>query len=186
MESLSIVLDRTRNWLRDFVIGLNLCPFAKLPYSTNRIRYRVYDGNIMEELLAFIYAEIEFLDSTLVDDIETTLVIIPNMLQDFEEFLSMVHLSEMILVDLKLEGIIQIASFHPEYQFADSRIEDITNYTNRSPYPMIHLLREDSVEAAIRSHGNTASIPERNKKLLKSMDETIVKDLSSGIAKTSK
>ncbi|MBT8219976.1 MAG: DUF1415 domain-containing protein, partial [Bacteroidia bacterium] len=123
---------------------------------------------------------LEFLKNTEASEIETTLIMIPNMLQDFQKYLHLIDLAEMLLKEQQLEGVYQIASFHPKYQFADVNPQDITNYTNRTPYPTIHLLREKSIETAIRSYGDTHTIPIRNKKLLKSMDESVVKKLSSG------
>ena len=184
MELVARCIIRTRNWIQDFVIGLQLCPFAKDPFQKNQIRYRVFSGSDTEKLLAFIYAEFKFLESSEAREIETTLILIPEMIHDFEQYLSIIDLTELLLEDLKLEGIYQVASFHPKYQFANTHFEDITNYTNRSPYPTIHLLRESSVEAAIQSYGDTSTIPERNKKLLQSMDESVVKELCSGKSNT--
>ena len=169
------VIERTKRWVSDFVVGLNICPFAKYPFDKDLIDYKVYDGIDLEEGLTVIASELSNLEIERPTESETTLIILTELARTFEAYLDLLDQAEEVLVSLKLEGIIQIASFHPEYQFAGSAKDDISNHTNRSPYPMIHLLREDSVYEATQRHPNVDQIPEQNVQLLESMDADEVK-----------
>jgi len=168
-------IERTKKWIANFVIGLTICPFASHPFERGLIDYQVYDGMDLEECLTWVSKSILQLDETPAEKVETVLLIIPGMLARFEDYLDFLDTANALLVDLKLEGIIQIASFHPQYQFAGTHAEDISNYTNRSPYPMLHLLREDSVYEATQNHPDVESIPDRNIRLLESMDPVEIK-----------
>jgi len=163
------IVNTTRAWIAEFVVGLNICPFAKHPYNLDIIGYHVFAGSDLEEGLRAVAQQLHLLEKTPTSELETTLILFPGMLEDFEDYLSFLDLSESLLLDLKLEGILQIASFHPAYQFEGTEKDDISNYTNRSPYPMIHLIREDSVYAARQHHPDIESIPQRNIDLLQSM-----------------
>ena len=163
------VVQQTKNWIQKFVIGLNLCPFAAFPVGNDRVRYIVYEGEDMLEVLQLLAYELLFLKKTPAKEVETTFIISPNYLTNFQDFLDAVPAAEDILKKLKMRGDIQIATFHPKYQFAGTQPEDVENYTNRSPFPMFHLLREDSVEKAIDSYGNTEMIPVQNVALLEVM-----------------
>lgn len=169
------VIERTRRWISDFVVGLGICPFAQHPFEKGLIDIQVYAASDIEGCLNFLSDELTRLDDTAPTSIETTLIVLPNLVPEFEDYLDLLDEADEVLINLKLEGIIQIASFHPLYQFGGSEKEDIANHTNRSPYPMIHLLREDSVYEATQRHPDVDSIPDRNIQLLESMDAEEVK-----------
>jgi hypothetical protein len=150
----------TRRWVREFVIELNLCPFARREWERDTIRYRLYAGRSSEDLLAVIDDECSLLDVNA--HTETTMIIVPNMLQDFLDFNDFLGSCEELINSTSREGVYQVASFHPRYQFAGTEPDDAENYTNRSPYPMLHLLREASVEIAIANHPDIGAIPDNN------------------------
>jgi len=162
METSEQVLAATKQWLEKAVIGLNLCPFAKAVYIKDQIRYAVSRAATPGDLLAELTAELQGLVAAdpLVTD--TTLLIHPRVLVDFLEYNDFLGVADAAVAELGLEGVLQIASFHPRYQFAGSDPEDIANYTNRSPYPMLHLLREASVDRAVAAFPEAAEIYERN------------------------
>ena len=156
------IIAATRAWLERAVIGLNLCPFAKAVHAKNQIRYVVSAAQTPEDLLAEFVAELRLLqaaDPTLVD---TTLLIHPRVLDDFLDFNDFMELAEGAIAGEELEGEIQVASFHPHYQFAGTQPEDIENYSNRSPYPTLHLLREASIARAVAAIPDAREIFERN------------------------
>jgi uncharacterized protein len=152
----------TKHWLETAVIGLNLCPFAKAPYTKNKVRIMVSHAKDEESLLHTLSSELKRLENTPIDEIETTLIIHPEVLGDFFDYNDFLSLAEGLLTEHELDGEIQIASFHPDYQFTGTQKEDPTNNTNRSPYPMLHLLREDSIDRALESDQNADAIIERN------------------------
>jgi uncharacterized protein len=156
------VLAATRHWLAAAVIGLDLCPFARVPFTRDRIRYAISGARKPEALLAELIAELRTLVAAPPEEIETTLLIHPHALTDFLDYNDFLGVAEAAVADLGLEGVIQIASFHPRYQFAGTGADDIENYTNRPPYPMLHLLREASVERAVAAFPEAAEIYERN------------------------
>ena len=156
------VLRLTRAWLETFVIGLNLCPFAATPYRQGRIAYAVCDGASRE---AIYRAFLESLNDLILADprqIETALLIAPQGLDGFEEYLDTLDLLERAVIDVGLDGVIQVASFHPAYRFDDAPMDDLANFTNRSPFPMFHLIREEGLAAALESYPSPESIPQRN------------------------
>lgn len=153
---------KTRRWLANFVIGYNLCPFAKLPFQTDKIRYRVYEGTDLEQLALDLTDEVLLLKSIPASEIETTLFVHPNVLNDFYDYNDFLEIADNILLQTGMTGEIQIASFHPDYQFAQTEHEDAENFTNRSPFPMLHLLREASVEKATTFYPDIEGIPDRN------------------------
>jgi hypothetical protein len=157
------------------VVGLNLCPFAKHELLNNRIRFCLSEAISQQQLLGDLRIELELLNKN--ESIETTLLIHPLVLEDFYEYNQFLNDAEFLLLELKLEGIYQIASFHPHYQFAGSELDDIENYSNRSPYPMLHLIREKSLEQAIANYPDVENIPERNIKLLRSIGLEGIKKL---------
>lgn len=156
------IVATTRTWIERAVIGLNLCPFARAAYSTDRVRFSVSSAHTSEDLRNDILDELCFLAQVAPTTVETTLLIHPDFLNDFGDYNAFLSIADAALQSLHLEGVLQIASFHPAYQFADTTPEDVTNCTNRSPYPMLHLLREASVAAAIAAFPDTASIYQRN------------------------
>jgi uncharacterized protein len=156
------VIAETRAWIEKAVIGLDLCPFAKAVYAADLIRYAVSDAQDPEALLADLELELNALHEADARALETTLLIHPRVLGDFIEYNQFLGDVEAALRRLKLSGELQIASFHPQYQFADTGPDDIENYTNRSPYPMLHLLREASIEHAVAAIADPAEIYRRN------------------------
>jgi uncharacterized protein len=156
------IIAATRHWLEAAVIGLELCPFAKPVHAQGLIRYAVSSAEIPELLLADLLRELEILAEADPAEIETTLLIHPDVLTEFLDYNDFLDVADAALEDLGLAGVIQIASFHPQYQFAGTGPNDIENYTNRSPYPMLHLLREASVERAVAAFPDTTQIFEKN------------------------
>lgn len=158
------VIAETVQWLERAVIGLNLCPFAKAVQVKKQIRYVVSGATSPEALCEALLTELKLLADTHPDDIDTTLLIHPYTLGlgEFLDYNDFLEVADGALAELNLMGEIQIASFHPEYQFAGTELDEITNYTNRSPYPMLHLLREASVEKAVAAFPDAAMIFEKN------------------------
>jgi uncharacterized protein len=163
------VIAATREWLEKAVIGLNLCPFAKAVHAGNQIRYAVSDAQTPEALLADLGRELQTLAEADRADVETTLLIHPRVLVDFLDYNDFLDIADAAVEEFGLTGTIQVASFHPQYRFADTEPDAIENFSNRSPYPMLHLLREESVERAIAAFPDVARIPERNIETLRSI-----------------
>ena len=163
------VTAATRNWLEKAVIGLNLCPFARAVYAADRIRYVVSDATTIEALLEVLAAELEVLAEADENQTETTLLIHPQVLGDFLDYNDFLEMADMLVEELGLDGILQVASFHPQYQFAETESDDIENCSNRSPYPTLHLLRESSVERAVAAHPDTEQICRDNIKTLRQL-----------------
>ncbi len=162
MESIDYIIRKTRNWVEHFVIRLNLCPFAKKVFDEEKVRYVVLKSNKIADLTKMLLDELFFLSKTDPERIETTLLIISDLLPDFEKFNDYLAISDEILIEMNLIGEIQIASFHPQYQFAGTKLNDPENFTNRSPYPMLHLLREESIENALKKYPHPEDIPKQN------------------------
>jgi len=156
------VVAATRTWLERAVIGLNLCPFAKQVHLHDRIRYFVSAVRSPRELLEDLMTELRALDAADPDQCETTLLVHPHVLGDFLDYNDFLAQADDAVAELGLKGVIQVASFHPRYQFEDTGPDDIENYTNRSPYPMLHLLRESSVERAVTTYPDTTAIYRSN------------------------
>jgi len=157
----TVVLD-TRRWLERAVIGLNLCPFAKAVHVKGLVHFAVSDARGANELLDDVRKELDALAAVDIEVRETTLLIAPRCLADFLDFNDFLELADRALRKSGLEGVIQIASFHPHYRFADTEEGDITNFTNRSPYPIVHLLREESIDRAVESFPEAEAIFEGN------------------------
>lgn len=156
------IIAATKHWLEKAVIGLDLCPFAKAVHVRDQIRYTVSGAETPEELLDELIGELQDLMAADPDEIETTLLIHPKVLIDFLDYNDFLSVADAAVAEMRLEGVIQIASFHPRYQFAGTEPEDIENFTNRSPYPMLHLLREASVERAVAAFPDASRIYEKN------------------------
>ncbi len=156
------IVAATQAWLERAVIGLNLCPFAKAAHVRNQIRYAVSDATTADALCTELVNELQFLQAADPAELDTTLLIHPHLLTDFLDYNAFLDIADGIIAGLKLSGEIQIASFHPDYQFAGTHPDDIDNYTNRSPYPMLHLLREASIESAVAAFPDAARIFEKN------------------------
>lgn len=152
----------TRAWVDRAVIGLGLCPFAKAVQVKNQIRYVVSDARNSDVLLDDLERELRALAEAPPEDVDTTLLIHPLVLTDFLDYNDFLEVADEMVDALELTGVIQVASFHPQFQFADTEPDDITNYTNRSPYPILHLLREASVEAAVAAFPEAEQIYEKN------------------------
>jgi hypothetical protein len=168
----------TRRWVKDFVIGLNLCPFAKKVFDANRIRFVATDVTSEPDLLDVLGEELKSLAAATRDEVETTILIHPNVLSDFRDYNDFLTTADTRLKELNLRGVIQIASFHPHYQFAGTAPDDVTNYTNRSPHPMLHLIREESITEVAGDPEVLLGIPERNVALLKEMGVAAVQRLT--------
>ena len=161
------VIAATTAWLEKAVIGLNLCPFARAVHGAKRIRIAVTDAATPDALVAALQDELRVLADADASVHETTLLIHPCVLGDFLDYNDFLDVADAVVGALELEGIVQVASFHPRYQFAGTAPDDIENFTNRSPYPTLHLLREDSVERAVAAFGDTNRIFETNVETLK-------------------
>lgn len=160
------VIAATRRWLENAVVGLNLCPFAKSVYIKDQVRFVVSTADSPESLVTDLINELVQLRQSDPAEIDTTLLIHPHVLHDFLDFNDFLDIADAALVELGLAGEIQIASFHPQYQFADTEPDDIGNFTNRAPYPTLHLLRETSIDRAVSAYPEAAEIFERNIKTL--------------------
>ncbi|HEV7817208.1 MAG TPA: DUF1415 domain-containing protein [Janthinobacterium sp.] len=156
------IIALTEAWLEKAVIGLNLCPFAKAVHVKKQIRYVVCGAATPEALLGVLMDELQTLSDLPPEEVDTTLLIHPYVLNDFLDYNEFLDVADTALEDMDLVGELQVASFHPQYQFADSGPDDIDNYTNRSPYPTLHLLREDSITRAVEAFPDAAEIFEKN------------------------
>lgn len=161
------IIEQTKYWLERVVIGLNFCPFARPVFEQGKIHYQVSDAQSLECCLEDLIAEAERLDKQA--ELETTLLIYEKALPDFDDFLDVVEIANDLMFEQGYEGVYQLASFHPDYCFADSDEDDPANYTNRSPYPMLHLIREKSMEQALAHYKDPESIPETNVQLAREM-----------------
>ena len=157
----------TRVWLERAVIGLGLCPFAKAVHVKNQVRYVVSEARNPDALLDHLERELQHLAATPPEDVDTTLLIHPHVLQDFLDYNDFLEFADGVVEELGLEGVLQVASFHPQYQFEGTEANDIANYTNRSPYPTLHLLREASVDAAVAAFPEAERIYEKNIETMK-------------------
>lgn len=160
MSSSQQIIDQTILWINKVVIGCNFCPFAAKALQQNNVHYQVEASTDITVCLDAFLKEITRLDEQL--NIETSFLIFPECFQEFDDYLDVVSLAEDLLEEKGYEGVYQLASFHPQYRFANSEKDDPADYTNRSIYPMLHLLREESVEKAIKHYKNPENIPERN------------------------
>ena len=156
------VLAATRHWLEKAVIGLNLCPFAKAVYVKNQVRLVVSKARHADDLLEELDKELELLVATPAAEIDTTLLIHPTLFDDFLDFNDFLEIAEGVVDEHGLEGVIQLASFHPQFQFEGTEPDAIGNYTNRAPFAILHLLREESVERAVEAFPEAEAIFEQN------------------------
>ena len=169
LENDEEIIQSVRQWVETFVVGMNLCPFAKRELVKKRVRFVTTAATTAEQLLQVLQTELELLNAD--PSVETTLLIHPAVLQDFYDFNDFLDCADSLLVDMELEGIYQVASFHPDYQFGGTRSGDAENYTNRAPYPVLHLLREESLERVIADYPDVDDIPERNIELMNSLGQ---------------
>lgn len=175
--STQTAIAQTRRWVEEAVVGLNLCPFARPEVTGDRVRYAVCETTRIEDLLQLLQGELERLINTSVDELSMTLIITPHFLDGFEDYLDALAVLEAALTEAGLDGEVQIASFHPDYRFDGEEESALGSYTNRSPYPVFHLLREAQVAEAIEGHPDIAQIPTDNIERLQSMGEVAVKAL---------
>jgi hypothetical protein len=163
------VLAATRRWLEEAVIGLNLCPFAKSVYVKNQVRIVVSRARHIDAFLDDLDRELELLKTTPAEEVETTLLVHPTLFPDFLVFNDFLNVADEVLVEHELEGVVQIAPFHPDFVFEGEPEGDMSHYTNRSPYPTLHLIREEGLGKAIDSYGDTDEIYERNIEVLRKL-----------------
>ncbi len=154
------IINQTKKWITDVVVGCNFCPFAAREIKANTVFYKIENSIKTDECLYTFINECVRLDED--EKIETAFIIFPNGFKKFNDYLDLVSLAEKLLKKQKYEGVYQVASFHPEYKFANSPANDAANYTNRAPYPMLHLLREERIEQALEHYKDPEKIPERN------------------------
>jgi len=166
---INTVSEHTKQWLEKAVIGLNLCPFAKAPHVKNLVRIVVSEARHLDGFLEDLDRELQLLGNTPASELETTLLVHPTLFPDFETFNQMLEIADDAVVENELEGIVQIAPFHPDFQFEGTEADDISNYTNRSPYPTLHLIREDSITKAAEAFPDASAIFDRNIALLEKM-----------------
>jgi hypothetical protein len=155
-----IIIDKTRQWILDVVIGCNFCPFAAREIKRNSIYYEVLNDVTIEHVLHSTIDMFYYLDKN--EEKETSLLILNNCFENFNDYLDLLEFVDQLLIEHKYDGIYQVASFHPQYLFEGSNNDDPANYTNRSPYAMLHFLREDSISKAIDSYENIDEIPQKN------------------------
>jgi hypothetical protein len=161
MDPQAVIAD-TRRWLDRAVVGLNLCPFAKSVITRDQVRFVVSSAQDPEALATELAAELQHLAAADPERLDTTLLIHPQVLQDFGDYNEFLDLADAVLDELGLDGTLQVASFHPDYQFADAPADDVSHCTNRAPYPTLHLLREASIERAVAAFPDAADIYQRN------------------------
>jgi uncharacterized protein len=175
MTSDQTIIEAVRHWVEVMVVGLNLCPFAKRELINERVRFIETQATSEEALLNFLTHELNLLVKD--DSIETTLLIHPHVLQDFFDYNQFLDLVDALLKELNVEGVFQVASFHPDYQFGGTNLNAAENYTNRAPYPLLHIIREASLERAIDEYPDVNQIPERNVALMNEMGVSQLKAL---------
>jgi uncharacterized protein len=177
------IIAATQNWVEKAVIGLNLCPFAKAVHVKQQIRYVVSNATTPEALLETLMDELQYLSDTDPEQVDTTMLIHPFVLTDFLDYNEFLDVADAAIEDMELDGQLQVASFHPQYQFADTDVNDISNYSNRSPYPTLHLLREDSIERAVEAFPEAAEIFDKNIETLEKLGHEGWDKLDVGPAK---
>jgi hypothetical protein len=160
-------IQQTRQWIQSIVIDLNLCPFAKREMDNNTVKIEVGSATTFKDGISEFMREIKYLNTN--PTIGTTLLLFPHFLNDFFDYLDFVDLATEAMAHAGYQDIYQLATFHPAYRFHGTNDNDVTNYTNRSPYPMLHILREDMLDGAIAYYGDTETIPENNMRLMQSL-----------------
>jgi len=170
-------ISDVETWLDGVVIGLNLCPFAAIPRKNNQIRFMVSQALTEEVLLADLYAELTFMSKTPALEVETSLLIVPDMLNKFDDYNQFLDLADALLEEFEWDGVFQIASFHPEYCFAETDANSTENLTNRSPYPILHILREATMEKALEKMTSPDEIFKRNIETMSELSTEKIKAL---------
>ncbi|BDX05709.1 DUF1415 domain-containing protein [Planctobacterium marinum] len=164
-------------WLEDIIIGLNLCPFAKKPYLANKVQLLFESSNKLNKIAEQVVLACNQLDQQ--PEIETALVVFPNSLKDFNRYLDALEFCEALLEQQGYSGVYQLASFHPDYVFEGEEFDDVSNYTNRAPYPIIHIIREQSIDQVLKTYRDPEAIPERNIALMQKMGLAQIEKLFS-------
>ena len=173
LASIDTTVNITRRWINSFIVDLNLCPFARREVMRNSMRFTVFEDSDPENILHALSEEITLLHNS--PEIETSFLILPAGMPDFRDFNDFINAAESLTEALGWEGRYQLVGFHPQYQFANTEPDDAENYTNRSPFPMLHILRESSVSDAVATTHDTALIPQRNIATLGDMGTTVLK-----------
>ncbi|MBI5107716.1 MAG: DUF1415 domain-containing protein [Rhodocyclales bacterium] len=177
------IIAATRTWLERAVIGLNLCPFAKSVHVKELVRYVVSPAQTIDALLDVLESELKFLVDVAPEEVDMTLIMTPAALTDFADFIDFLDLVDVVLRSHGLVGILQVASFHPDYVFADAKADDIANHTNRAPYPTLHLIREASLARATAAFPDASEIYLRNIETLRALGLEGWQALDVGAAK---
>ena len=173
LASIDTTVNITRRWIKSFVVDLNLCPFARREVMRNSMRFTVFEDSDPANILHALSEEITLLHNS--PEIETSFLILPAGMPDFRDFNDFIYAAESLTEALGWEGRYQLVGFHPQYQFANTEPDDAENYTNRSPFPMLHILRESSVSDAVATTHDTALIPQRNIATLGDLGTTVLK-----------
>jgi len=176
-----IIERRVEAWLSSIVIGLNLCPFAQQEYRNNKIRFKTSLAESEQDIVRDLVVELSLLNKR--DDIETSLLILPSVLADFQHFNDFFGFSDSLLEEMQLDGIFQLASFHPDYCFEGTEPNSVENFTNRSPYPILHILRESSLDRATELHPDTSQIPTDNIALMNKLGRSHMLNLLASCSK---
>ena len=171
MENTETVRNTVR-WLKNIVVGLNLCPFAGPVLAANSIQIEVSDATELEGVLADVLTQLDKIQSADEIEVATSILIFPHAMHNFDEYWAMAEIASDLLVEVGLDNIIQIATFHPEYCFDGVHRDDISNYTNRSPYPMLHFIREAQLTRALEAYSNPEEIPQNNIRRLEQLGKT--------------
>lgn len=172
--------ETIQRWLKEFIIAHNLCPFAKRPFVQQQIKIRIIEDKEEPKLTQALLEELQYLTEQKREVVETTLIGHPHLLTDFRDFLDYLSWTEELLEEAGLTGVIQLVGFHPDYQFAGEAKDDLAHFTNRSPFPLIHLLREESVSEAVDQHPDIGEIPQRNIQYLRKMSLKTLERLRTG------
>jgi len=170
---------KTKNWIEKMVIAHKLCPFAQLPFEKNKISYRVSKELNTENQIMDFWKELIFLENSGSEKLSNSLVVYSDPEMNFDKYLDLYFLAEQLLISENKDGDFQLASFHPEYQFDGTEKNDVTNFTNRSPFPMIHILRINEVEMAIENHPNIDEVPENNERKMNELGMEKIKRILS-------
>ncbi|MDJ0740720.1 MAG: DUF1415 domain-containing protein [Gammaproteobacteria bacterium] len=171
------VLRATRDWLERFVIGLGLCPFAAAPFNGGRIRFAVTHADAIDDIYQDFLSLLYDMFTCEPGDVETALLVLSRGLPAFDDYLDALALLDQVIVEAGAEGLVQVASFHPDYRFDGAPVDDPANYSNRSPFPMFHLIREDGLSAALESIDDPGAIPARNVARLRALGVAGIREL---------
>lgn len=184
MKSNSEILQQAWQWLDNVVIGLNLCPFAKKPRVKNQIKLHICHANSDKDMVDDFLAELDFIKQVDASETDTCVVIYPNALAEFDEYLNFLEVANLMVTQMGLEGEFQLASFHPNYVFDGAQEGDRENLTNTSPFPMIHIIREATVEKVLSQYPNPDLIPQNNIDTVENLSDEEIKTLYPFLSKT--